>query len=166
MTFSGRKSSSTILKPIQPDRFATAVTRAIERVGSGTQGREDLAAVLRDVRSHGRALDRLVVESRGHLQILRTAQVRWLESVGNYVRVHVKDGTSHIIRTTLQALAEQLDTERFLRIHRATIIQLGCVTAISPRGHGDATVTLDDGTQLSASRSRVGALRTALPRLR
>ena len=152
-----------VMKPIQPDRFETAVARALERVAAKAEGRDVLSAVLRDVSAHGRPLDRFVVERRGRLQILRASQVRWLESVGNYVRVHVKDGSTHVIRTTLQALAQQLNPQQFVRIHRAAIVQIACVTALSPRGHGDATVTLDDGTQLSASRSRVGALRTALP---
>jgi two-component system LytT family response regulator len=132
-------------------------------VAAKAEGRDVLSAVLRDVSAHGRTLDRFVVERRGRLQILRASEVRWLESVGNHVRVHVKDGTTHVIRTTLQALAEQLNPQQFVRIHRAAIVQIACVTALSPRGHGDATVTLDDGTQLSASRSRIGALRTALP---
>ena len=155
-----------VLKPIQPDRFEMAIARALERVAARAEGRDVLAAVLRDVSAQGRTLDRFVVEQRGRMQIIRASQVRWLESVGNYVRVHVKDGSTHVIRTTLQALAEQLDPRQFVRIHRAAIVQIASVTALSPRGHGDATVTLDDGTQLSASRSRVRALRTALPGMR
>jgi two-component system LytT family response regulator len=155
-----------VLKPVQPDRFATAVTRALERLTASVTGRPALSALLRDVRAQGHPLDRFVVERRGRVRVIPAAQVRWLESVRNYVRVHVDDGSSHVIRTTLGALADQLDPERFLRIHRATIVQVARVRALSPRGHGDATVTLDDGTQLPASRSRVAALRALVPRAR
>jgi two-component system, LytTR family, response regulator len=155
-----------VLKPVQPDRFATAVARAVERLASTGTERAALSALLRDVRAQGHPLERFVIERRGRLQVIPASQVRWLESVRNYVRVHVEDGSSHVIRTTLRALADQLDPERFLRIHRATMVQVARVQALSPRGHGDATVTLDDGTQLPASRSRVSALRALMPRAR
>ncbi len=155
-----------VLKPIRPDRFALAVDRALGRLDVLPAERAALDAVLQNARAHGRVLDRFVVERRGRMQILPARSVRWLESVGNYVRVHVEDGTSHVVRTTLRALADQLDPQRFVRIHRATIVQATRVTALEPRGHGDATVTLDDGTQLAASRGRVAALKALVPRLR
>jgi two-component system LytT family response regulator len=152
-----------VLKPIQPERFAKAVRRAIDRLAASPSVRAaQLSGVLRDVSDHGHGLERFIVERRGKMEILPASDVRWLESVGNYVRVYAVGGERHLIRTTLRALAEQLDQRRFVRIHRGTIVQGSFISRIAPHGHGTAIVTLDDGTQLMASRRRAAALRALL----
>lgn len=153
-----------VLKPIKPERFAKAVQRALERLNAGPTARAQLSSVLRDVSGGGHWLERFIVERRGHTDILPAGDVRWLESVGNYVRVHAAGGERHVIRTTLRALSEQLDPQRFVRIHRSTVVQTSCVSRISPQGHGAALVTLDDGTRLVVSRRRAAALRALIRR--
>jgi two-component system LytT family response regulator len=49
--------------------------------------------------------------------------VDWLESAGNYVRLHV-GARVHLVRATLSGLLLSLDPARFVRIHRSTIVNL------------------------------------------
>src|SRR5213076_2632899 len=64
-----------------------------------------------------RPADRLLVEDDGRSFFVRTADVDWIEAAKNYVRLHVGDRT-HLLRSTLSALEQRLDPERFRRISR------------------------------------------------
>ena len=57
-----------------------------------------------------------------------------------------------MLRETLTNLESQLDQNRFLRIHRSTIVNLERVRELQTQSHGEFTVVLNDGTQLKLSR--------------
>ena len=54
---------------------------------------------------------------------------------------------------TMGELERRLDPERFVRIHRSTIVQLDRINDIVAAWHGDFDVTLQDGTVLRLSRN-------------
>jgi len=54
---------------------------------------------------------------------MRLEDVDAIEVEGNYLRIYSGE-TSHLLRGTLSAIEGQLDSERFLRINRSTIINL------------------------------------------
>jgi two-component system, LytTR family, response regulator len=151
-----------VLKPIVPARFDLAVDRALGRLAAGAVPGEELQPVLEQA-VEGRWLSRFAVESRGRTVLVPAASVRWLESDGNYVRLH-GEGGSWLLRASLRVLERRLDPAAFLRIHRRTIVSLHHVAALRPGGHGEADVTLRDGTVLRAARSRTRELRERLRR--
>jgi two-component system LytT family response regulator len=57
-----------------------------------------------------------------------------------------------VLRSTLGALEERLDPERFRRISRSTLVNLDRVREVQPWFHGDAVVILESGARLSLSR--------------
>src|SRR5881409_4291029 len=67
--------------------------------------------------------ERLLVVHDGRSFFVRTADVDWIETAKNYVRLHAGDRT-HVLRSTLGALEERLDPERFRRISRSTLVNL------------------------------------------
>jgi LytTr DNA-binding domain-containing protein len=97
-------------------------------------------------------LERLLVEDDGRRVFVRSADVDWIEAAKNYVRVHVGDRT-HVLRSTLSALEERLDPERFRRINRSTLVNLDCVKELQPWFHGDAICILRSGVRLTVSRN-------------
>ena len=151
-----------VMKPIQPERFARAVERALERVAAGGRApHRDLEPVLRQVRADGRWLDRFAVERGGRMVLVPVETVRWLESADNYVRIHA-EGQSHLVRASLRELERQLDPAKFLRIHRSAAVALSRVRSVEGGPHGEAEVRLDDGTRLRAARTRAALLRSRL----
>lgn len=88
-------------------------------------------------------------------------QIRWLEAEGDYVRVHTTE-RSYLVRKTMKALERTLGENRFVRIHRSTLVGVGFVRELRALGHGDYLAVLDDGTELRIPRTR----REALERLR
>src|SRR5436305_2458155 len=98
-----------------------------------------------------RPADRLLVEDAGRSFFVRTADVDWIEAAKNYVRLHVGDRT-HLLRSTLAALEQRLDPERFRRISRSALVNLDRVRELQPWFHGDAIIILHTGTRVTLSR--------------
>jgi two-component system LytT family response regulator len=140
-----------LLKPFSRDRFQTALARAREEVrrrrDDPASDREQLAALVRELRESGKRPRRLIVRDGGRVSFLRVEEIDWVESAGNYLRIHVGAET-HLVRGTLKGCAERLDPECFLRISRSTIVNLERVRAVHPWTRGELVVVLRDGTQL------------------
>ena len=129
-----------LLKPIDPERFRTAIARARRHLE-----RRDAAE------SPAAPLSRLLVRERGRAFFVRVEEVDWLEAQGNYVRVHV-GRASHRLRTSIGALEPQLDARAFRRINRSQIVALDRVRELQPWFHGDGLVILTSGARLRLSR--------------
>lgn len=97
------------------------------------------------------ATERLLVESAGRSVFVRTRDVDWMEAAKNYVRLHVGDRT-HVLRSTLTALEQRLDPERFRRVSRSALVNLDRVREVQPWFHGDAIVILESGARVPLSR--------------
>jgi len=150
-----------LLKPYDTARFAEAFARARERIERRGQTEEDarLRALLRDYLSDdangGGAreyLDRVAVKVDGVLRIVRTSDIDWWETDGNYVRLHVGP-TNHLIRATATSIEGQLDPRQFLRIHRRYIVNIDRVVEVQPWFGGDSIVLLKGGAKLRLSRT-------------
>jgi len=93
---------------------------------------------------------RIMIKENGRLFFLKTPDVDWVEASGNYVRLHV-GAESHLLRETMNGLEGRLDPERFLRIHRSTIVNIERIKELQPWFHGDYVVILRDDRQLTMS---------------
>ena len=97
-------------------------------------------------------LDRVAVKVDGSLRIVKTADIDWWETDGNYMRLHVGNG-SHLIRMTAASIEPQLDPRVFLRIHRRYIVNIDRIVEVQPWFAGDAIVVLRNGAKLRLSRT-------------
>jgi two-component system, LytTR family, response regulator len=80
-------------------------------------------------------------------------EVDWIEADRYYATLHVA-GASHLVRETMGSLEARLDSARFVRIHRSTIVQLSRVRELRRAGEARLALVLRDGTTLEVSRSR------------
>ncbi len=142
-----------LLKPFDRDRFNKALQRAkhqIERERNASTNQQ-LLALLSDLKVKTKHLERLVIKSGGRVFFLRVDEIDWIEAAANYVRLHVGK-ESHLLRETINGLAAKLDPDKFLRIHRSTIVNIESIKELQPWFHSDYVVILLDGTQLTSSR--------------
>ena len=163
-----------LLKPYDPERLAATLDRARDRrrEGGDDSARRLLAAVeeiakeQRDGAANGgsasapngkRLPERILVSRRGHGVFVSLDDVDYIESAGNYVRLHA-GATDHRLRVRLADMEQQLDPLRFARIHRTVIVNVTRVAEIQPWFSGDAVVILRDGTKLRLSRHYRGAI--------
>jgi two-component system LytT family response regulator len=149
-----------LLKPFDTNRFRDAFARARERVEQRSRGGDDerIRALVADYVAAAQqpaakpALDRMAVKVDGVLRIVRTADVDWFETDGNYIRLHVAGG-SHLVRMTAASMEPQLDPRVFLRIHRRYIVNIDRIVEVQPWFAGDAIVVLRNGAKLRLSRT-------------
>ncbi len=124
-----------LLKPFGPDRFRKAMRRAKAQIRKekGIEERKDLG--------------RIAIRTGKKVFFLKADEIDWIEAEGNSVRLHT--GTqSHVIRASISSLESELDPEKFVRIHRSTIVNVDRVRWLEPSTHGNYRVTLHDGTHL------------------
>ena len=96
-------------------------------------------------------LERVVIRVQDRFLLLKTSEVDWVESAGNYLKVHSR-GRSFMLRMTMGELEDKLDSRKFVRIHRSTIVNIDRLVEVKPSLHGDFDVMLCDGTTLRMSR--------------
>jgi two-component system LytT family response regulator len=143
-----------LLKPFDRERFERALERARAQIGRAQTAEvsEQLRALLEDARPGKKYLDRVVIKSASRVFFLRVEEIDWIEAAGNYLKLHA--GTeAHLLRETMNGLEGRLDPERFLRIHRSTMVNIERIQELQPWFHGDYVVLLRDGTRLTLSRS-------------
>lgn len=142
-----------LLKPFDRARFLRALSRAKKELADPNAPlREQLKALLEDVRPELRRADPLVIKSRGRITFLRLGDVDWIEAAGNYVRIHAGQD-SHLMRETMARMVERLPPEEFVRVSRSAIVRIDRIKELRPLLHGDSMIVLRDGTKVRSSRS-------------
>ncbi|HKV35025.1 MAG TPA: LytTR family DNA-binding domain-containing protein [Pyrinomonadaceae bacterium] len=144
-----------LLKPVDSERLSKAVQRAKAHLAQPDQG-DDLdsrfRAMLEDIKTGSKFLKRLTIKLTGRTILLPTDEIDWIETYGNYLKVHA-GRESHLIRGTMQSLETKLDTQKFVRVHRSVIVNIEKVKEIYPRSNGDQDLVLQNGQQLMLSRN-------------
>ena len=147
-----------IVKPVNPRRLHSALERA--------------AALLDQRSAYGGALRRfadpapgywseLSVRSVGRLDRVALCDVRWMESAGNYVSLHLAQRTL-LHRCTLGELECHLDPADFLRIHRRTLVRRSQMLAMRRTQEGSYFLQLRCGEELAVSERYAAAVKEAL----
>jgi two-component system, LytTR family, response regulator len=146
-----------LVKPFDDARFAEALARAKQVIGTGggELGRR-LDALLTQLAADsppGEYQNRIVVKTAGRVFFVRVEDLDWVEAADYCVKLH-SGGKTHVIRDSMNALEERLDPRRFFRVNRSAIVNLDRVREIQPYFKGEQVVLLQDGTQLKLSRGR------------
>ena len=111
-----------------------------------------LINLLDDLGGERRYSKRIVVKSSGRIHFVKVDEIDWVEAEGNYVRLHV-GAHSHLLRETMKGMEAALDPDRFIRIHRSTIVNLDQVRQVKPHTNGECFLVLGSGAQVKVSRS-------------
>jgi two-component system LytT family response regulator len=152
-----------LLKPVDPDRL----DRALEKLGRlAGQPRSDLRALARELAvqlSTGRRLDRIASRVGERTTLLEVGRITHFFSKDK-LTFAVANGREHVIDYTLSDLEERLDPRRFVRIHRATVVNTAFVQELDAWVDGGVIVRLKDEqkTELSVARDRVRDLKDRL----
>lgn len=160
-----------VVKPFDEERLADTVQRLRERLeGGGKQAAgddkleaviEQLAARLRQQPASGaRPWLQWIKASVGpSIRLIPVEQVQYLRADEKYTLV-VWEGGEALIRKSIRELADELDPDRFVQIHRSTIVNLRCVTQVTRGANETAEVHLKGRTEvLAVSRSYVHLFR-------
>jgi two-component system LytT family response regulator len=143
-----------LFKPVERTQFQTVLQRSKEHLRrfSTSELKKQFKSLVQDARSQERYIEKIIVRSGDRVTLLRAEELDWVEAAGNYMRVH-RQGEAHLIRQTMNDMEGRLDPQRFLRIHRCTIVNMERIKSLQPIFHGDYAVHLHDGTQLTLTRN-------------
>lgn len=146
-----------LLKPFSDERFDAALEHARKSIRHATtaDGASRIVHLLdEDARpTQGDApLERIVLKSGGRVTFLELKDLDWISAAGVYLHLHM-GGKTHLYRSSITAFLQRLDPQRFVRIHRSTVVNTERIRELRPRGHGDFTIVLHDGRELILSRA-------------
>ncbi len=163
-----------LVKPFADERFEEALRRARRRIEADTLGQlhEQLLGLLQgdpvtasapSPASGPRYLERIAVQMNGRMRVVPVGKIDYITANGAYAELHV--GTDHyVIRESMQQLEERLDPERFMRVHRSSIVRLDLVDTLLRSEGSEYQVQLKGGARLRVGRSRREALERRLGR--
>ena len=77
--------------------------------------------------------------------------IRWLESEGDYVRLHTP-GKSYLVRMTLGGLERKLTGRGFIRIHRRIVVDSSLIWKLKRRPDSRIAIVLETGEELPVGR--------------
>jgi len=157
-----------LLKPIDELRLGSALDRAREQIdvrdakahrarllklicdlsGEELSLEQALAGTINEARQHPQ---RLAIKDGKKTTCVDVSEISWIDAAGDYLCVHTPQQT-HVLRGTMKKLERILDPERFVRVHRSTIVNGHCIRSMRSHTNGEYFLTLDCGKELKLSR--------------
>jgi DNA-binding LytR/AlgR family response regulator len=139
-------ASDYLLKPVSHARLEAALERALGNASHWAQPAADEDS-----------LSAIPIETMGRIRLVDRAQVCWVEAEGDYVRLHLVDGSAHLLRMPISHLEEEWSAYGFIRIHRGHLVPVQHITEFAVEG-GNHSVTVA-GHVLPVSRRHARAVR-------
>ena len=139
-----------LLKPYSKERLFEAVDKVaakIEKEGKISDVAEKIGNFPRE-----EYLDRIVVKDRHKINIIPVDQVRYIESMDDYVMIYTKTGR-HLKQKTMKYFEAALDPKNFTRIHRSYIVKVDEINEIQQYEKESYIVILHDKTKLKVSKT-------------
>lgn len=124
-----------LLKPVSPERFAKAVNKAVEYHQFKNQ-------------TVPQPYENLFVYSEYKMVKIAAADIVYIESLEDYIRIHLKNDTRIMTLMTMKKVLDSLPPDKFSRIHRSYIVANEAVTTIHNR-----KATLSNEKELPISES-------------
>ena len=101
-----------LLKPVSYNDFLKAVNKARQIFEN-------------NVSKSGRAIqrpDHLFVKADYKIVRIELSDIKYIESMHEYVKIHLTDGKPVMTLLSLKSIEEQLPSDRFMRVHRSYIV--------------------------------------------
>jgi len=139
-----------LLKPVRPDRLATALERIVHKPPptNPQQLRED---------------DKILMKSDSRMNVVFVSQISGIEAQENYTRVTLADGSTEFIRRSMSEWERILPKSLFIRVHRSLIANLNHVRKILANDRNESVVEMRGFPKpILLGRKPATRLRTAL----
>lgn len=138
-----------LLKPLDPDRLITAIERLKQMDANEFESSATNTSILRpSLLGHG---DHVFIKDGERTFFIRLSEVRYLESEGNYVKVHFDKNRPLVLRS-LNSFEERLNPLHFFRINRKHIVNIEWISRIENWFSGGLQIELKTGEKLEVSR--------------
>src|ERR1700722_8412604 len=79
---------------------------------------------------------RVAIKVKGKILFINLSDVVAVQAEGNYVSLQ-RNGSSYLLRQSISAVAEKLEPQGFIRIHRSMLVNTSFVEEIRPYSTGE-----------------------------
>jgi two-component system LytT family response regulator len=146
-----------LVKPVERERLEEALSRVKERVQlqEAFAARQEIYSVLKALQPPGARPsypERLLAKNGNKDSVVVVSDIEWIEAADYYVCLHVA-GKTHLLRESIKALETKLDPNKFVRLHRSAIVNIGHVREIHRDGRADGWVLLSTGERVRMNRT-------------
>lgn len=144
-----------LLKPIDEDRFNESIQKILRHfeVQKNSAFNKKLMRLVKEFdRPNTRFIDNITLTNRGWEHDIELNEVLYIEANGNYVNLHTTSKT-HLFRSTMNTLSNQLNPEDFLRIHRSIIVNRRFIKKCNYLNNNEYEFTMKNGKTLLSGRS-------------
>jgi two-component system LytT family response regulator len=148
-----------LLKPFSRERLLAAIEKIAQRIANKETSSEKLERLSEF--SLGEFLDRVVVKDRHKISIIMAEQIRYIESLDDYVFIYTDTGR-HMKQKTMKYFETNLSPKDFIRIHRSYIVNVAQIAEIQQYEKDSYVVLLRDRTKLKVSKSGYRNLKEVL----
>ena len=151
-----------LLKPVESERLGRALDKLERLRGQMPPDIRALAKQLARELAPGRRLERIASRVGDRTTVLDVSRITHFFAKDK-LTFAASAGREHVIDFTMAELEAHLDPKRFVRIHRATIVNVASVQELYPGVDGLLVRLKDEGkTELSVARDRVRELKDKL----
>ena len=139
-----------LLKPFSKERLIAAVEKVKERLVKQTESEDMVEKITNFPREE--FLDRIVVKDRYKIHIIPADQIRYIESLDDYVMIYTPEGR-FMKQKTMHYFESSLDPHHFARIHRSYIVRVDQIAQLQQYEKESYIAILHDKTKLKVSKS-------------
>ena len=158
-----------LLKPIERDRLAQAISRAHHqmRAVEAEQRIGEMQEVLRNLRSAAAGRSKSPYETefwlRGASGLVRVPidAIESASSEDDYVALHTPNG-SHLMRGSLRQFEARVEPGHFVRVHRRWLVRRYAIAELRTRRTGGGEINLTSGKKIPVGRAYLKRLRDNL----
>lgn len=148
-----------LLKPFSAERLRTALERARGRKGRSPE--TPVETIAGAARPHVSRPQRILVREGVRVHVIAIDEVDYIEARDDAVAIHV-GLDEHLKPQRMAALADRLDPDRFIRVHRSYVVNIDRISRIELYAKDSRIAILTDGVQIPVSRSGYARLRELL----
>jgi two-component system LytT family response regulator len=154
-----------LLKPVEQERLEKSLAKARQLLEARQASTHTLANLERLAAALSQAprsfLERVVGRRGTRLHVLPLRQVHGFVAEDELVFALQGDGRM-LVNYTLRDLESKLDPDKFVRVHKQTIVNLSSIAEIEPLASGGAMARLQSGVSIEISRRYRAALQEKL----
>jgi len=147
-----------LLKPLDEERFKLAINRALQRKKMESENIEELLSGMHTPVMRTSYDAHIFVQKSEKLFNLPVDEIMYLEASGDYTVISTKND-QFVSSSGIGKLEEIMNPDKFIRVHRSTIINLSFLKEIERHFNGGMIVKMLNGKTFPVSRTYAKMIR-------
>jgi len=158
-----------LLKPVEASRVRQTLDRAVERLEQRdlrSEAVERVRAAVDDFEmASPQKLERVPVRRRDEIVLVPVTEIASVVAEGELLHIRTIHNERHTISYRLRDLEARINSNKFIRLGRGTIVNVELIRRIIPLPGGTYTVVLPNNQEFKVSRIQSRIIREQLLRL-